>query len=218
MGGITNWPGRHVYLIGTNRLHNELLAYVITQGTKASCEIVASLDDVPTSDAKATQRLLLYDTTNVENILGRFGAFSAKEALQNDFLVLSNLPHISGMERTMLKLGVRGFIYEMDGIDTLLRMIDAVFNLELWVSRQIISELLISDKQFTSGVAEVGGTLTSREADILNGITKGFTNSKIAEIYLLSPHTVKTHIYHIFKKIDVRNRLQAAQWASRHNS
>jgi LuxR family transcriptional regulator of csgAB operon len=30
----------------------------------------------------------------------------------------------------------------------------------------------------------------------------------------LSIHTIKTHIYHIYKKIDVENRTQAVRWAS----
>jgi LuxR family transcriptional regulator, positive regulator of biofilm formation len=58
--------------------------------------------------------------------------------------------------------------------------------------------------------------LTPREFNILSGLIMGHTNQMIADTYCLSPHTVKTHIYHIFKKIKVSNRLQAAHWASQH--
>ena len=58
--------------------------------------------------------------------------------------------------------------------------------------------------------------LTSRERDILCGLSRGLTNAKIADTHCLSPHTVKTHIYRIFKKIKVENRLMAAHWAAQH--
>jgi DNA-binding CsgD family transcriptional regulator len=56
--------------------------------------------------------------------------------------------------------------------------------------------------------------LTPREVEILAMVAVGAKNEEIAEKLYISPHTVKTHIYNIFKKIDVPNRLQAALWAA----
>jgi LuxR family transcriptional regulator of csgAB operon len=58
--------------------------------------------------------------------------------------------------------------------------------------------------------------LTSRETEILTMISIGAKNDEIADKLFISPNTVKTHIYNIFKKIDVPNRLQAALWAAKH--
>jgi len=41
-------------------------------------------------------------------------------------------------------------------------------------------------------------------------------NEEIAKELHVSLSTVKTHIYSIFKKIDVPNRLQAALWAAKY--
>ena len=57
--------------------------------------------------------------------------------------------------------------------------------------------------------------LTSREMEILAMISMGAKNEEIAEKLCISPNTVKTHIYNIFKKIGVPNRLQAALWAAK---
>jgi DNA-binding CsgD family transcriptional regulator len=57
--------------------------------------------------------------------------------------------------------------------------------------------------------------LTQREREILSIVVGGATNEEIANKLYISPHTVKTHIYNIFKKINVPNRLQAALWVSR---
>jgi DNA-binding CsgD family transcriptional regulator len=46
-------------------------------------------------------------------------------------------------------------------------------------------------------------------------VASGATNEQISDRLFLSRHTVKTHVYNIFKKINVTNRLQAALWAAK---
>jgi LuxR family transcriptional regulator of csgAB operon len=58
-------------------------------------------------------------------------------------------------------------------------------------------------------------TLTPREIEIVSMIAAGAANAHIADKLCISSHTVKTHIYNIFKKINVPNRLQAALWAAK---
>ena len=56
--------------------------------------------------------------------------------------------------------------------------------------------------------------LTDREKEILDLIAAGYSNQQIADELFISPHTVKTHLHNIFKKINVKRRLQAALWAA----
>ena len=58
--------------------------------------------------------------------------------------------------------------------------------------------------------------LTDREKQILDKLCKGATNNDIANALFISEHTVRTHIYNIFKKIKVKNRTQAMYWATGH--
>ncbi|WP_226663360.1 response regulator transcription factor [Microbulbifer aggregans] len=58
--------------------------------------------------------------------------------------------------------------------------------------------------------------LTKREQEILAHLTTGDANSIIASRLHLSEHTVKNHMYNIFRKIGVKNRLQASNWAKMH--
>ena len=57
--------------------------------------------------------------------------------------------------------------------------------------------------------------LTERQTEILALVVIGATNDEIADRLCISPHTVKTHLYSIFKKINVPNRVQAALWAAK---
>lgn len=59
--------------------------------------------------------------------------------------------------------------------------------------------------------------LTDREIEVLRLMTEGFTNNEISEQLSISPHTVKSHVIHIFNKLGVDDRTQAAVLATRHN-
>lgn len=51
--------------------------------------------------------------------------------------------------------------------------------------------------------------LSKREQEVFVFISKGLTNSEIADKLFLSNNTVKTHIRNIYAKLDVKNRIQA---------
>ena len=58
--------------------------------------------------------------------------------------------------------------------------------------------------------------LSGREAQILNSLVKGHANKVIARTCDISEATVKVHMKSILRKIRVRNRTQAAIWATEH--
>ena len=56
--------------------------------------------------------------------------------------------------------------------------------------------------------------LTRREREVTELICQGKSNKDIAEILFLSESTVKTHIYNIFRKLEVKNRIEAIRVVS----
>jgi ATP/maltotriose-dependent transcriptional regulator MalT len=59
-------------------------------------------------------------------------------------------------------------------------------------------------------VPDTGETLTPREVEVLGLIARGLTNATIGEKLFIAESTVKTHNYHIFAKLDVSTRTEAA--------
>ncbi len=58
--------------------------------------------------------------------------------------------------------------------------------------------------------------LTSRELQVLQLITFGYSNSQIARTLNITLHTVKAHVQAILYKLNVKNRVLAAVLASRY--
>jgi DNA-binding NarL/FixJ family response regulator len=215
---MTGCSGRQIYLVGSNRLHNELLAFFITEKTGANCTTATALSCVPLqTQPSAQKRLVIYDFRSGCDSLEDLIASDTNNVLQSDYVALINLSSALNIECEALQCGMRGFLYYQGGVDALLKMIHSLLNAEFWVSREIMTELFlrggISKTPAYKGRERV---LTHREVEVLRGLTNGLTNAMIADSHCLSPHTVKTHISHIFKKINVANRLQAAHWASQH--
>nr|WP_282946709.1 response regulator transcription factor [Cellulomonas endometrii] len=53
--------------------------------------------------------------------------------------------------------------------------------------------------------------LTPRERDVATAVARGLSNAEIAEQLYLGLATVKTHVAHLFAKLDVTNRVQIAR-------
>ena len=63
--------------------------------------------------------------------------------------------------------------------------------------------------------ADIDVALTQREAEVLLQMAYGLTNKDIAKKLDVNCETVKEHVHHIFRKIGVTDRTQAAVWAVR---
>jgi LuxR family maltose regulon positive regulatory protein len=55
--------------------------------------------------------------------------------------------------------------------------------------------------------------LSEREVEVLRLVTAGLSNLEIASRLFISPGTAKTHVHHLYGKLGVRNRIEAASRA-----
>ena len=53
--------------------------------------------------------------------------------------------------------------------------------------------------------------LTGAEAQVASLVSDGITNREIAERLFLSPHTVNSHLRHIYSKLAINSRAELAR-------
>lgn len=62
-----------------------------------------------------------------------------------------------------------------------------------------------------------GISLSAREVEVLEQLSKGLSYTIIAKHLFLSPSTVRKHIENIYKKLQVHSKIEAVQKAKNHN-
>jgi DNA-binding NarL/FixJ family response regulator len=114
--------------------------------------------------------------------------------------------------------GARGFVSKEQAVTTLPTAIRAVARGELWYSPQVCSSIFHEYRQLVRQTREQqqpASQLTPRERDVLVRVARGLTNNQIAADLYMSVHTVKLHVQHIFRKLNLPNRTEAAVFAVR---
>ena len=51
-------------------------------------------------------------------------------------------------------------------------------------------------------------TLTATEEQVAEAVSQGLTNRQVSELLFMSPHTVDTHLRHIYWKLAINSRIQ----------
>lgn len=209
----------HITVLGEQQVQNELIAMYFS-GEVENCTVDFNrphgFEDTAGPDCTLLTAL---DCSGKDETAIRETFIDAKQHCpKTQFFVLFNVESsLSGkIEAEALRLGVHGIFYHTDGLDCFVKGIDKVFNGELWFSRSIMSTMLKNRNSNDTLNCMGSDVLTAREKEIIQWIAKGHKNRDIARALHVSEHTIKTHIYNIYKKIDVPNRFQAVLWASQH--
>ncbi|WED26406.1 LuxR C-terminal-related transcriptional regulator [Vibrio sp. DW001] len=118
----------------------------------------------------------------------------------------------------LVKLGrLRGYFYvstnDEEVFDSINRLLKGKSSLPENISYQLIEYYQSLILRFSEPYSI---NLTQREIQVLERLRLGLSNSKLADELFVSEHTVKSHLYKIFKKISVSKRTQAIAWAHKY--
>ena len=111
-------------------------------------------------------------------------------------------------------IGIDGYLLKDSSYDELKEAIDVVISGNTYIQPSLLPALNESMEDYALDKEKIE-CLTKRELDVLRLISEGCSNKKISDELTISERTVKNHISHIFRKIDVEDRSQAAVFAIR---
>jgi DNA-binding NarL/FixJ family response regulator len=106
-----------------------------------------------------------------------------------------------------IQAGATGYLLKDSPRDALLRAVRAAYNGESVLAPSVASRLMSQMR------APASDALSARELEVLTLIAQGETNRGAAARLFISEATVKTHLLHIYEKLDVNDRAAAVATA-----
>lgn len=111
-----------------------------------------------------------------------------------------------------LKRGADGYLLKDMEPEELIVALKEAASGKLVVSPTLASVLAESLRDNTTQDDNNIASLTPREADILELISQGLSNKMIARKLDIAESTVKVHVKHLLKKLNLKSRVEAAVW------
>jgi DNA-binding NarL/FixJ family response regulator len=119
-----------------------------------------------------------------------------------------------------LRAGARGYLTKDAGgaeiHEALLQVLGDQAAIDPAVQHHLVDAIAIPSTSRSTSPVGLPDRITPREAEVLSLVASGLSNFEIAEQLFISEGTVKSHLNHLFAKINARDRAQAVAYAYRH--
>ncbi|MGK0408328.1 MAG: DNA-binding NarL/FixJ family response regulator [Shewanella psychromarinicola] len=162
---------------------------------------------------RALNPLLLVDVANLPNIDDRCWQIQFDTNLSQVHIVLLNTSKKFDKQDLLDWPNCCGIFPQSSSLVLLLQGMRKILAGEYWLPRTMMCQLLQHYRKEDIHPEQPMVSLTRRECDVLRLVTECKSNIDIANALFVSEHTVKSHLYKVFKKTEVKNRTQAANWA-----
>ncbi len=117
-----------------------------------------------------------------------------------------------------IRAGADGYLLkDMDPEDIIDKLREAALG-KMVMSEKLTEILACALRKPERAGSRALASLTSRELEILKLIAKGMSNKLIARELDISDGTVKVHVKHFLKKLNLRSRVEAAVWMVNHQN
>jgi|HubBroStandDraft_6_1064221.scaffolds.fasta_scaffold294046_2 NarL family two-component system response regulator LiaR len=188
---------------------------IVLEGLRALLQSSEQEIDVVEMDIKATPRRKV-DVTLLDTY-GEVGALDERVRSLgadpgNGAIVVFSFSDQPQAVRRALRAGAQGFISKAVPREQIIDGITAAAKGEQVVLTERSQHAQIDGALRWPG-RDIG--LTERESELLSLLSTGMTNRELGIHLYISENTVKTQLRHLYAKLDVRNRAQAASVAAK---
>ena len=165
--------------------------------------------DIRRAPKRRVDMTLLDTYGEVEGLADRVRGLAANSG--NGAIVVFSFSDQPGAVRRAMRAGAQGFISKAVPAQQIIDGITAAARGERVVVTQHSQRAAI-DKTLRWPGRELN--LTERESELLALLPTGMTNKELGVHLYVSENTVKTQLRHLYAKLNLRNRVQAASFAS----
>jgi DNA-binding NarL/FixJ family response regulator len=210
--------------IATGELHYSIHHFT---GLVQACNIDTTVDKkLPDVAESKNYSLIFIDLHNCT--WGDQIPLVIQQIIRNTRTIFFNVKKNKYDEKELLLSGLEGIFYQNEPLDIIMRGITQLQNNERRFKRETmnsaLSELLVQtnkSNQLSTKVQQLKiclPSLTRRENTIVGLVSNGAKNQEIADQLHISPNTVKTHLYSIFRKTSSRNRIELISWTQNYTA
>ncbi|MEZ9347790.1 LuxR C-terminal-related transcriptional regulator [Vibrio splendidus] len=170
-------------------------------------------DDLMLFDRKQSNRILLVDYKEVPRLINLHPNLPVM--WKNHEIILFNVPKALPTSELITFGVLKGLFYNSEEKVKIAKGLEEVINGDNWLPRKVASQLLFYYRNIVStNTTPTNVDLTIRELQVIRCLQSGSSNTQIADDLFISEFTVKSHLYQIFRKLAVKNRVQAIAWAN----
>ncbi|MEZ8601686.1 LuxR C-terminal-related transcriptional regulator [Vibrio splendidus] len=170
-------------------------------------------DDLMLFDRKQNNRILLVDYKEVPRLINLHPNLPVM--WKNHEIILFNVPKALPTSELITFGVLKGLFYNSEEKAKIAKGLEEVINGDNWLPRKVASQLLFYYRNIVStNTTPTNVDLTIRELQVIRCLQSGSSNTQIADDLFISEFTVKSHLYQIFRKLAVKNRVQAIAWAN----
>jgi DNA-binding CsgD family transcriptional regulator len=110
------------------------------------------------------------------------------------------------LDMVITRLSIRSLAF-LDGLSLPVYLLSLNIGSFLFAGRFLNSDPLLEGGRLTES-CRAGFGLTNRETELIERLLDGSTNQDLADALHISRKTVENHLYNIFQKMQVKNRVQ----------
>jgi two-component system nitrate/nitrite response regulator NarL len=214
MTGITK-----TVVVDRNPIFREGLVRILSDAGGMSCAGFGSLEEIGKAAVANWQRALFLIDLGEDRNLVTHGIGSLRERFPESMVVVLSERYSHGHMVSSLKAGACGYLLKQTSCEALIKSLELVSLGECVFpaqARQLICSEDSWETPANQAIAQSSNILSAREVEVLSCLSQGKSNKIIARRWGISEATVKVHVKAILRKIQAKNRTEAALWARDH--